>query len=133
MKNWLPLVFGPGVGHRQRAAVVVALDRLVLELVARPAGADATAFERRLLAVLAVAALDHEAGDDAVEDHVVVEALPGEIDEVLGGLRGAWSYSSTSMSPFSVAIVARVMGKLLPWGGSRVRDRHVVMATGSLG
>ena len=75
MKNWLPFVFGPGVGHRQRAADVVALDLLVLELVARAAGPDAAPLERRLLAVLAVAALGDEARDDAVEDDVVVEAL----------------------------------------------------------
>src|SRR4029077_616104 len=33
--------------------------------------------------------LDDEPRDDAVEDHVVVEALLGEVDEVLGRLRGA--------------------------------------------
>ena len=75
MKNWRPFVFGPGIGHRQRAADVVARDRLVLELVAGTAGPDAAALERRLLAVLAVAGLGDEARDDAVEDDVVVEPV----------------------------------------------------------
>src|SRR3970040_1751440 len=38
----------PGVCHGQRGARVVALDGLVLELVARPAGPDATLVARRL-------------------------------------------------------------------------------------
>src|SRR5450759_2549212 len=76
----------PGVRHRERAAGVAAGERLVGELVAGAAGADPALVQRGLLAVLAVAALDHEAGDDAVEDDVVVEALPGELDEVGGGL-----------------------------------------------
>jgi hypothetical protein len=49
---------------------------LVLELVAGPAGACTGR----------IAALDHEAGDDAVEDDAVVEAVPGELDEVRDGL-----------------------------------------------
>ena len=89
MKNWLPLVFGPAVRHRQGAPDVVALDRLVRELVPRATGPHAAPVERRLLAVLAVAALGHEARDDAVEDDVVVEALLRELDEVGGRLRGA--------------------------------------------
>ena len=68
--------------------MVVAGDRLVLELVARSAGANAGFLERRLLAVLAVAALDDEARDDPMKDDVVVIALAGEIDEVGGGLGG---------------------------------------------
>ena len=58
-KNWLPFVFGPGVGHRHRADLVLAgLRQLVGEPVAgaAPAGAGR------------VAALAHEAVDDAVED-----------------------------------------------------------------
>ena len=51
---------------------------LVLELVARPAGAGAGR----------VAPLQHEAVDDAVEDHAVVKPLAGEEDEVVDGLRG---------------------------------------------
>src|SRR6185295_7735317 len=58
-------------------------------LVARTAGADAPALERRLLSVLAVAGLGDEARDDAVEDDVVVEAVAGELDEVSGGPGGA--------------------------------------------
>src|SRR5438445_9559949 len=76
------------VGHGQRSAVVVAGDRLVLELVARSAGANAGFLERRLLAVLAVAALDDEARDDPMKDDVVVIALAGEVDEVGGSLGG---------------------------------------------
>src|SRR5450759_4136760 len=75
-----------GVGHRHGAAHVVALDALVRERVARSAGTDATGVQRRLLAVLAVACLGDEARDDAVEHDVVVEALLGEVDEVLRGL-----------------------------------------------
>ena len=85
----------PGVGHGEHVRlgeVELAVD-LVVELVAR--SADALA-ER-------VAALDHEAGDDAVEDDAVVQRvarllagggvrpldLAGrEADEVLDGLRG---------------------------------------------
>ena len=51
-KNWLPLVFGPGVRHGQRTELVAArLGQLVGEAVARAAPAGA----RR------VAALEHEA------------------------------------------------------------------------
>ena len=77
MKNCEPLVFGPGVGHRQRAADDLVVVELVLELVARAAGAGAGR----------VAALDHEVLDDPVEDHAVVEALAGELLEVRDGLR----------------------------------------------
>jgi hypothetical protein len=38
--------------------------------------------------VLSIPSLCHEARDHAVEDHVVVEALLRQIDEVLGSLRG---------------------------------------------
>ena len=62
-----------GVGHRQHAALVAhAVVGLVLELVARTAGAGA----------LRAAALDHEIGDHAVELQAVVEAALGEIDEI---------------------------------------------------
>ena len=46
MKNWLPFVFGPRVGHRERAAHDLVLVDLVLELVARAAGAGALAGSR---------------------------------------------------------------------------------------
>ena len=99
MKNCEPLVprppWMPGVRHREHVGlgeVELGVD-LVVELVAR--AADALT-ER-------VAALDHEAGDDAVEDDVrvqrVIRLLAGgrmrpldltrrEADEVLHGLRG---------------------------------------------
>ena len=77
MKNCEPLVFGPGVGHRQRAADDLVVVELVLERVAGAAGAGA----------LRAAALDHEVRDHAVEDEAVVEAVAGELAEVLDGLR----------------------------------------------
>src|SRR5436190_4127383 len=67
----------PGVGHRQRAARDLVVVDLVLERVARAAGPGA----------LRAPALDHEVGDDAVEDQAVVEALAGELLEVRDGLR----------------------------------------------
>ena len=66
------------VRHRERPALDLVVVELVLELVARAAGAGA----------LRAAALDHEVGDDAVEDQPVVEALAGELGEVLDRLRG---------------------------------------------
>ena len=77
MKNCEPLVFGPGVGHRQRAADDLVVVELVLERVAGAAGAGA----------LRAAALDHEVLDHAVEDQPVVEAVAGELAEVLDRLR----------------------------------------------
>ena len=68
---------GAGVGHRQRAALDLVLVELVLEGVAGAAAAGA----------LRAAALDHEVGDDAVEDEPVVEAVGGELAEVLDRLR----------------------------------------------
>jgi hypothetical protein len=88
MKNWLPFVSGPALAIASAPALVLAGDGLVLELVAGAAGPDARALERGLLAVLPVSALDHEARDDAMEDHVVIEAIGGKIDEVLRRLRG---------------------------------------------
>ena len=74
MKNWLPLVFGPGVGHGQRADLVAAgLGQLVLEAVAGAAAAGAGG----------VAALDHEVADDPVEDDALVVAVAGEEHEVV--------------------------------------------------
>jgi hypothetical protein len=51
---------------------------LVLELVARAAGAD----------TLRTAALDHEVGDHAMEDEPVVEPVARELREVRDRLRG---------------------------------------------
>src|SRR3954467_4291642 len=67
-----------GVGHRQRAADDLVLVDLVLERVARTAGAGA----------LRAAALDHEVADDPVEDQPVVEAVTGELLEVRDRLGG---------------------------------------------
>ena len=53
--------------------VCLRVVELGLELVARAAGAGAGG----------VAALDHEAGDDAVEDDAVVEPFAGEEDEAV--------------------------------------------------
>jgi hypothetical protein len=86
---------GPGVGHGQVAGPVEAARaaHLVLELVA---GAAPAGPER-------VAALDHEVGDDPVEDRALVERAVllgpgprvtpdplagGQADEVLDGLGG---------------------------------------------
>ena len=73
-----PVRVRAGVRHRERPALDLVVVELVLELVARAAGAGA----------LRAAALDHEVGDDAVEDQPVVEALAGELGEVLDRLRG---------------------------------------------
>src|SRR5215207_275796 len=76
-----------GVRHRKRATAVIAVDGLVLELVAGPARPHARRIERRLLPVLPVPGLDDEARDDPMEDHVVIETLVRQIYEVLAGLR----------------------------------------------
>ena len=68
---------GTGVRHRDRAERVLALHRLVGELVA---GTTATA-------ALGATALDHELRHDAVEREVVVVALAREPDEVVDGVR----------------------------------------------
>src|SRR4051794_21844834 len=73
-----PVGVRPRVGHGQRPAHDLVVVDLVLELVAGTARAGA----------LRAAALDHEVGDDAVEDEPVVEALTGELLEVADGLRG---------------------------------------------
>ena len=65
------------VRHRECAALDLVLVELVLELVTGPTRAGP----------LRAAGLDHEVGDDAVEDQPVVEAVAGELGEVLDGLR----------------------------------------------
>ena len=62
-----------GVGHGHRADLVLLLDGLVVEAVAGAAAAGAGR----------VAALAHEAVDDAVEDDAVVVVLCGEEHEVV--------------------------------------------------
>ena len=66
-----------GVRHRERAA----LDRVVVELVLEGVAGAARAGAGR------VAALDHEVGDHTVEDHTAVEAVAGELAEILDRLR----------------------------------------------
>src|SRR5216683_3042585 len=64
----------PGVGHRERSELVAPwLGQLVFETVpgATPAGA------------LRITALQHEAGNDSVEDDVVVIVVAGQEDEVV--------------------------------------------------
>ena len=71
MKNCEPLVLGPELAMARRpgsSKVRRGVD-LVLEEVAGVAGTVASA----------VAALDHEAGDDAVEGGSVVEGLAGDL------------------------------------------------------
>ena len=97
MKNCEPFVFGPGVRHRDRAERVLALHRLVGELVAGTAAAGA----------LGAAALDHELGHDAVEREPVVVALPREADEVVDGVRRERGSRSITIVPRSVVIVVR--------------------------
>ena len=93
MKNWRAVGVGAGVGHGELTLLLEAVlgaAGLVGELVAGAAHAGA----------FGIAALDHELGDDAMEDGSVVElvallaaALPrlgslGEADEVRDGLGG---------------------------------------------
>src|SRR5690606_5680356 len=67
------------VRHGEHAALVLhAIAGLVLELVARAAGARA----------LGATALDHEIRDHAVEAEAVVEALAGQVHEAGHGQRG---------------------------------------------
>ena len=71
-----------GAGHGQHATVVgqivleTVLGKLTLDGVAGAADADA----------LGVAALNHEAGNDTVENEAVVEALLHQRDEVVDGV-----------------------------------------------
>ena len=77
-------VGGHGAGHGENAAVVLEVvgktvgRELALDAVAGAAGADA----------LGVAALDHKAGDHAVEDQPVIEALLHQGDEIVDGVGG---------------------------------------------
>src|SRR5690606_31100061 len=69
---------GPGVGHGDRPERVLTPDGLIGEAVAGAAAPGS----------LRVAALDDEAGHDAVEGEAVVEASAGLDDEVVDGLVG---------------------------------------------
>ena len=72
------------VGHRDGTAYIPLLCRrcirvqLISERVARSAAARTGR----------ITSLDHETGDDAMENDVVIEPLAGEGDEVLDRLRG---------------------------------------------
>ena len=101
MKNCEPLVFGPGVGHRQRPAHDLVVVELVLEGVAGAAGAGA----------LRAAALDHEVGDHPVEDQPVVEAVGGELAEVLDRLRRVLVVQLDMIGPALVWRVACDIGR----------------------
>src|SRR5687768_5711975 len=73
-----PVRVRPPVRHGERAARDLVLVDLVLELVARAAGAGA----------VRAAALDHEVRDHPVEDEPVVVAVLRQLLEVLDRLRG---------------------------------------------
>ena len=73
-----------GARHTQDAALVL---QLVFEAVAGELALDGIARAAHAGA-LGVAALDHEAGDDAVEDHAVIKALFDQGDEVVDGVGG---------------------------------------------
>ena len=80
-------VGGLGTGHGQNTALVT---DVVLDAVEEELALDAVAGAAHAGA-LGAAALDHEAGNDPVEDQAVVETLIAQGDEVidaLGGLLG---------------------------------------------
>lgn len=74
---------GPRVGHAEDAGAGVLEARV--DLVGKGVAIDGGAAAPR---ARGVAALDHEVGDDAVEDGVVVVAAAGELGEVLAGFGG---------------------------------------------
>lgn len=82
-KKLAPIGIRPAIRHAQytRARVFERSADLVLELFAVHGAAAAAGAGR-------VAALDHEGGDDAVEDCVVVVAAGGEGAEVSAGAGG---------------------------------------------
>ena len=109
MKNWLPLVFGPGVGHGHDALGVAALHRLVGEAVARTAAPGPGG----------IAGLDHKALHDAVEGDAVVVALARQEHEVVHRLGASAGNSSIVIAPsvvFSVAVYV-VAGSIAIAGG----------------
>ena len=77
-------VGGHGAGHGQNAAAV---KQLVLEAVGTELALDAVAGAAGANA-LGVAALDHKAGDDPVENDAVIEALLHQGDKVVDGVGG---------------------------------------------
>ena len=95
-KNWLPLVLGPALAMASEPIWYCCFDRLVVEAVARAATAGAGR----------VAALAHEAVDDAVEDHAVVVVVSGEEDEVVDRVRRVDRVERDDDVPMLVSIVA---------------------------
>ena len=77
-------VGGHGAGHGQHAPVV---DQVVLEAVSGELPLDGVAGAAHAGAVGA-AALDHEAGDNPVEDQAVVVALLDQADEIVDRVGG---------------------------------------------
>ena len=84
-KNWLPLVFGSAIRHGKQAGLGVLQRRVELigKLIAGSAASGA----------FRIAALDHEVGNDAMENRAVEERLAGlgsvrQADEVLHRARG---------------------------------------------
>ena len=75
-------VGGGGTGHAENAALVL---QVVLEAVEEEHALDAVAGAAHAGA-LGAAALDHEAGDDAMKDQAVVVALVCQGDEVIDTL-----------------------------------------------
>ena len=71
-------VGGLGTGHRQNAALVL---QVVLDAVEEELTLDAVAGATHAGA-LGAAALDHEAGDDTVEDQAVIVVVLSQIDEI---------------------------------------------------
>ena len=80
-------VGGGGTRHAENAPLVL---QVVLDAVEKELALDAVAGAAHAGA-LGAAALDHEAGDDPVEDQAVIKALVGQGDEVghrVGSLGG---------------------------------------------
>ena len=75
-------VGGGGTGHGQNAALVL---QVVLDAVEEELALDAVAGAAHAGA-LGAAALDHEAGDDTVEDQAIVVALVCQRDEIIDTL-----------------------------------------------
>lgn len=107
---------GTGVGHAEGALAVVPQrrDKLVLELAA-PDGRATTA------STGGITALNHEALDDTVEDHVVVFAGCGKSGEVLAGLEYCQLLSLARRD----AIEAHLGGLVLEQSNSDVSESSV--------
>jgi len=77
--------------------------------------------------MLAVAGLGDEAGDDPVEDDVVVETLAGEVDEVLARLRRIGREQVDVDVALLGAIVSLVIG--IGWAGISTPAAAAVIAS----